>query len=76
MKGRNDILVGERKISGNAQFSTRGTNVQPWTLMFNSEIDNVVSALKVRKDKIESKGIKSIRSRVANISEFLEENDD
>ena len=43
------------------------------TLMFNSEIDNVVSALKVQKDKIESKGIKSIRSRVANISEFLEE---
>ena len=41
--------------------------------MFNSEIDNVVSALKVRKDKIASKGIKSIRSRVANIAEFLEE---
>ena len=43
------------------------------TLMFDTEIDTVVSALKVRKDKIESKGIKSIRSRVANISEFLEE---
>lgn len=43
------------------------------TLMFDSEIENVVSALKVRKDKIESKGIKSIRSRVANISEFLTE---
>jgi lipoate-protein ligase A len=43
------------------------------TLLFNSEMDHVVSALKVRKDKIESKGIKSIRSRVANISEFLTE---
>ena len=43
------------------------------TLLFDSEMENVVSALKVRKDKIESKGIKSIRSRVANISEFLEE---
>ena len=32
--------------------------------MFDTEIDTVVSALKVRKDKIESKGIKSIRSRV------------
>jgi lipoate-protein ligase A len=41
--------------------------------MLNSEIDNVVSALKVKKDKIESKGIKSVRSRVANISEFLTE---
>jgi lipoate-protein ligase A len=42
------------------------------TLLFDSEIENVVSALKVKKDKIESKGIKSIRSRVANISEFLD----
>ncbi|MFK4998196.1 lipoate--protein ligase [Bacillus sp. N9] len=73
MKGRNDILVGERKISGNAQFSTRGRMFSHGTLMFDSEIENVVSALNVRKDKIESKGIKSIRSRVANISEFLNE---
>ncbi len=73
MKGRNDILVGKRKISGNAQFATRGRMFSHGTLMFDSEIDNVVSALKVRKDKIESKGIKSIRSRVANISEFLQE---
>ena len=43
------------------------------TLLFDSEIESVVSALNVKKDKIESKGIKSIRSRVANISEFLSE---
>lgn len=71
--GRNDILVEGRKISGNAQFSTQGRMFSHGTLMFDTEIDEVVSALKVRKDKIESKGIKSIRSRVANISEFLEE---
>src|SRR5690606_14608924 len=73
MKGRNDILVAERKISGNAQISTRNRMFSKVTLMFDSEIENVVSALKVRKDKIASKGIKSIRSRVANISEFMDE---
>jgi lipoate-protein ligase A len=36
-------------------------------------MDHIVSALRVKKDKIESKGIKSVRSRVANISEFLQE---
>ena len=41
--------------------------------MLSSEIDHVVSALNVNQDKIKSKGIKSIRSRVANISEFLTE---
>lgn len=73
LSGRNDILVEGRKISGNAQFSTKGRMFSHGTLMFDTEIDAVVSALKVRKDKIESKGIKSIRSRVANIMEFLEE---
>ena len=71
--GRNDILVDGRKISGNAQFATNGRMFSHGTLMFDTEIEGVVSALKVRKDKIESKGIKSIRSRVANISEFLKE---
>lgn len=73
LSGRNDILAEGRKISGNAQFSTRGRMFSHGTLMFDTEIEAVVSALKVRKDKIESKGIKSIRSRVANIMEFLEE---
>ncbi|MGG0669526.1 lipoate--protein ligase [Lederbergia citrisecunda] len=71
--GRNDILVEGRKVSGNAQFATQGRMFTHGTLMFDTEIERVVSALKVRKDKIESKGIKSIRSRVANISEFIEE---
>lgn len=71
--GRNDILVEGRKVSGNAQFATQGRLFSHGTLMFDTEIERVVSALKVKKDKIESKGIKSIRSRVANISEFIEE---
>jgi lipoate---protein ligase len=73
LSGRNDLLAEGRKISGNAQFSTRGRMFSHGTLLFNTEMDSVVSALKVKKDKIESKGIKSIRSRVANISEFLQE---
>jgi lipoate---protein ligase len=73
LSGRNDIEVEGRKISGNAQFSTKGRMFSHGTLLFDSEVDHVVSALKVKKDKIESKGIKSIRSRVANISEFLSE---
>lgn len=73
LSGRNDLMAEGRKISGNAQFSTKGRMFSHGTLLFDSEMENVVSALKVKKDKIESKGIKSIRSRVANISEFLSE---
>src|SRR5699024_5835846 len=73
MQGRNDIVVEGRKISGNAMFSTRGRMFSHGTLMLNSEVEELTKALKVNKLKIESKGIKSIRSRVANISEYLDE---
>lgn len=73
LSGRNDILAEGRKVSGNAQFTTKGRMFSHGTLLFNTELDEVASALNVKKDKIESKGIKSVRSRVANIAEFLTE---
>ncbi|MBQ4815925.1 lipoate--protein ligase [Bacillus pumilus] len=73
LSGRNDIMADGRKISGNAQFATRGRIFSHGTLLFDSEIEHVVSALNVKKEKIESKGIKSIRSRVANINELMDQ---
>ncbi|WP_025785987.1 lipoate--protein ligase [Sporosarcina sp. D27] len=70
--GRNDLLVDGKKVSGNAQFATQGRMFSHGTLMFDTEIEEVVNSLRVKKDKIESKGIKSIRSRVTNISEHMD----
>lgn len=72
LSGRNDIHVGERKISGNAQYTTKGRMFSHGTLLLDSDIEQVVMALNVSDEKIRSKGIKSIRSRVANINEFLD----
>ncbi|SDC44472.1 lipoate-protein ligase [Pelagirhabdus alkalitolerans] len=72
LSGRNDLLADGRKISGNAQFTKKGRMFSHGTLMLNSEIENVVEALNVSNEKIKSKGIKSIRSRVANIVEFMD----
>ena len=71
LKGRNDIEVDGRKISGTAQFTNGKRMLSHGTLLFNSELGEVVNALNVKMNKIESKGHKSVRSRVANISEFL-----
>src|SRR5699024_12030645 len=71
--GRNYLQIEGRKFSGNAQFSTKGRMFRHGTLMLDSELEHIVSALNVKKEKIESKGIKSIRSRVTNISEYLDE---
>lgn len=69
--GRNDIIAGGRKISGNAQFATPDRMLSHGTLLLDSNLDDVTAALRPRPGKVESKGVKSIRSRVANISEFL-----
>lgn len=71
LKGRNDLVIDDKKFSGNAMYATNGRMFAHGTLMFDSDVNEVVNALKVRKDKIESKGIKSIRSRVTNIKPFL-----
>jgi lipoate-protein ligase A len=71
LKGRNDLVINDMKFSGNAMYATEGRMFAHGTLMFDSDIDEVVNALKVRKDKIASKGIKSVRSRVTNIKPFL-----
>lgn len=73
LKGRNDIVVDDRKISGNAQFSSGKRMFSHGTLLFDSELSEVANALNVKMSKIESKGHKSVRSRVANISEFMSE---
>jgi lipoate---protein ligase len=73
LSGRNDILAEGKKVSGNAQFVTKGRMFSHGTLLFKTDIDAVVGSLKVKQDKIESKGIKSVRSRVGNISDFLKE---
>ena len=71
LSGRNDILADGRKISGNAQYITTRRMFNHGTLLFNSDLSHVQDALNVKQSKIISKGIKSVRSRVANISEFL-----
>ncbi|WP_214307771.1 lipoate--protein ligase [Staphylococcus pseudoxylosus] len=73
LSGRNDIQVGEAKISGNAMVKVKDRMFSHGTLMLNSELDEVQNALRVNLAKIKSKAIKSVRSRVANISEFLDE---
>ncbi|GAB6988255.1 lipoate--protein ligase [Paenibacillus pini] len=72
LSGRNDLQVGEQKISGNAQFSTRGRMFSHGTLMFDLNLDNVQSSLNVNPEKFKSKSTKSVRSRVANISDLMD----
>jgi lipoate---protein ligase len=69
---RNDLAIGGRKFSGNSQYIRRDKLLHHGTLLFDSNLDELENALNVQGDKIESKGVKSVRSRVTNISEHLD----
>ncbi|MCX6089477.1 MAG: lipoate--protein ligase [Candidatus Atribacteria bacterium] len=68
---RNDLTIDEKKFSGNAQFIRKRKCLHHGTLLFNINLDHLEQALRVSQDKIESKGIKSVRSRVTNILPLL-----
>lgn len=71
VNGRNDLVIDGKKFSGNAMYTKHGRTFSHGTLMFDMQADNVAKALTVPADKIASKGIKSVRSRVTNIKPYL-----
>ncbi|HEM5082058.1 TPA: lipoate--protein ligase [Streptococcus suis] len=71
--GRNDLEIDGKKICGNAQAYAQGRMMHHGCLLFDVDMSVLASALKVSKDKIESKGVKSVRARVTNINNELPE---
>ncbi len=68
---RNDLTIEGQKFSGNAQYVSGGRLLHHGTILFDSDLDAVASVLRVQPDKIESHGIKSVRSRVTNVRPYL-----
>ena len=71
--GRNDITIDGKKFSGNSQYIRQGRVMHHGTIMFDSDLSVVSEALRVDPTKIQTKGIRSVRSRVTNVSEHLPE---
>ena len=73
ISGRNDILVGGKKISGTAMCSRGGRSLFHGTLLISTDLEAMSEALKPDETKLIGNGVKSVRSRVANLSEYTEE---
>jgi len=69
--GRNDLEIGGKKFSGNAQYLRKTVVLHHGSLLFDTNLENLVRALSVDDEKIISKGIASVRQRVTNIAEHL-----
>lgn len=72
VKGRNDILIDGKKVSGNAFYRAAGKSIVHGTILFETDLENLVKSLTPNNEKLISKGIESTRKRVTNLSEHLD----
>ena len=72
-EGRNDLTIEGKKFSGNAMHIWKNKVLSHGTLLFSSHMPDLSSALNVDPLKFTDKAVKSVRSRVTNISEHLRE---
>lgn len=73
LRGRNDLTIDGMKFSGNAQAVKNGRIMHHGTILYNANVEHLAGALKPKAVKIESKGIKSVRSRITNVADHLED---
>lgn len=72
-EGRNDLTIDGKKFSGNAEHVWKNRILHHGTLLFSAVMTDLSAALKVNPLKFNDKAVKSVRSRVTNISEHLKE---
>jgi lipoate---protein ligase len=72
-EGRNDLTIEGKKFSGNAEMVWKNRVLHHGTLLFSATMTDLSRALKVDPAKFQDKAVKSVRSRVTNISEHLHE---
>jgi lipoate-protein ligase A len=71
LEGRNDLVIDGMKFSGNAQAVKNGRIMHHGTILYRADVSRLAGALRPRPIKIESKGVKSVRSRITNVADHL-----
>lgn len=66
----NDVLIGGRKVSGNALFQKERASIVHGTLLYDEDLETMERAITPPKQKLEKHGIESVRQRVANLKEL------
>lgn len=71
--GRNDLTIEGKKFSGNSMLFYKNRVLEHGTLLFSTQKSILINALKADPEKFSDKAVKSIQSRVTNISEHLKQ---
>ena len=69
--GRNDILIGEKKVSGNAFYCVSGHSIVHGTMLYDTNIENMLHAITPSSIKLDAKGVESVRTRVTTLCQHI-----
>lgn len=68
---RNDVLIGQRKVSGNAFYHIPGRSIVHGTMLYDTNMEHMLNAITPSREKLTSKGVESVRSHITTLSEHL-----
>ena len=66
----NDIMIGDRKVCGTACYHLEGRSIVHSTMLFDTNMDHMLNAITPSKDKLEKKGIESVRQRITLLKDY------
>ena len=72
LSGRNDILINGTKVSGCAFYQLSNRSILHNSLLFDTQLDHLSNALTPEKEKLQSKGVASVRQRVTNVATYTQ----
>nr|WP_315456690.1 lipoyl synthase [uncultured Prevotella sp.] len=72
LSGRNDILIDGTKVSGCAFYQLSNRSVLHNSLLFDTQLNHLSNALTPAKEKLQSKGVESVRQRVTNVATYAQ----
>ena len=68
--GRNDVMIGKKKVSGTAFYKIPGRSIVHGTMLYDTDMVNMVGAITPSNAKLLSKGIASVRQRIALLKDY------
>jgi lipoyltransferase/lipoate-protein ligase len=69
--GRNDVMIGKRKVSGNAFYKIPGHSIVHGTMLYDTDMLNMAGAITPPDTKLMSKGVKSIHQHVDFLKNYI-----
>lgn len=67
----NDVLIGDKKVCGTACLHLDGCNIVHSTLLYSTNMDHMLQAITPSREKLESKGIQSVRQRITLLKDHV-----